>query len=78
LNRQGIEGGEDGTRTFALAARRTYTGDYSVVVVLWSLIDNDELFVQKIRLRHDWRSLIIFKRLRPEACAAGFFSKIPV
>jgi hypothetical protein len=73
LNRQGIEGGEDGTRTFALAARRAYTGDYSVVVVLWSLIDNDELFVQKIWLRHDWRSLIIFKRLRP-----GFFSKIPV
>jgi hypothetical protein len=47
LNRQGIQGGEDGTRTFALAARRAYTGDYSVVVVLWSLIDNDELSAQK-------------------------------
>jgi hypothetical protein len=46
LNRQGIEGGKDGTRTFALAARRAYTGDYSVVVVLWSLIDNDKLFPQ--------------------------------
>jgi hypothetical protein len=46
LNRQGIEGGKDGTRTFALVARRAYTGDYSVVVVLWSLIDNDKLFAQ--------------------------------
>jgi hypothetical protein len=46
LNRQEIEGGEDGTRTFALAARRAYTGDYSVVVVLWSLIDNGDLFAQ--------------------------------
>jgi hypothetical protein len=46
LNRQEIDGGEDGTRTSTLAARRAYTGDYSVVVVLWSLIDNDELFAQ--------------------------------
>jgi hypothetical protein len=60
LNRQRIQGGEDGKRTFALAARRADTGDYSVVVVLRSLIDNDQLVLhKKIRLRHDWRSLII-------------------
>jgi hypothetical protein len=47
LNRLRIQGGENGTRTSALAARRAYTGDPSVVVVLRTLIDNEEFACTK-------------------------------
>jgi hypothetical protein len=40
-------GGDNGPRTFALAAGCTDTGYYSVMVVLWSLISQDRRAVQK-------------------------------
>jgi hypothetical protein len=47
LNQLRIQGDENGTRTSALAARRAYTGDPSALVILRTLIDNEEFACRK-------------------------------
>jgi hypothetical protein len=63
-----MQGGEHGTRNFALAARRADPGDYSVVVVLRPLtVETSGLF----RLRHRLAEPVFLRQTASNFLKAG-------